>query len=63
MLGRQAPDVNLKTRVRDDGIGGDNPFPLAGRADGGSVQGQARRRIFAAGCLHADLLERAMPGL
>jgi len=26
MLERQIPDVTLKTRVRDDSIGGDNPF-------------------------------------
>lgn len=26
MIGRQVPDVTLKTRVRDDSIGGDNPF-------------------------------------
>jgi peroxiredoxin len=26
MLDRQIPDVTLKTRVRDDAIGGDNPF-------------------------------------
>ena len=26
MLGRQVPDVVLKTRVRDESIGGDNPF-------------------------------------
>ncbi|HKR17757.1 peroxiredoxin [Rhizorhapis sp.] len=26
MLGRQVPDVTLKTRVRDESIGGDNPF-------------------------------------
>ena len=26
MLGRQVPDVTLKTRVRDDSLGGDNPF-------------------------------------
>ena len=26
MLGREIPDVNLKTRVRDDSLGGDNPF-------------------------------------
>ena len=26
MLGRNVPDVTLKTRVRDESIGGDNPF-------------------------------------
>ena len=26
MLGRTVPDVTLKTRVRDESIGGDNPF-------------------------------------
>lgn len=26
MLDRQIPDVTLKTRVRDDSLGGDNPF-------------------------------------
>jgi thioredoxin-dependent peroxiredoxin len=26
MLGRTVPDVTLKTRVRDDSVGGDNPF-------------------------------------
>ena len=26
MLGRQVPDVTFKTRVRDESIGGDNPF-------------------------------------
>lgn len=26
MLGRNVPEVTLKTRVRDDSIGGDNPF-------------------------------------
>lgn len=26
MLGRPIPDVTLKTRVRDDSLGGDNPF-------------------------------------
>lgn len=26
MQGRRVPDVTFKTRVRDDGLGGDNPF-------------------------------------
>ena len=26
MIGRDIPDVTLKTRVRDESIGGDNPF-------------------------------------
>ncbi len=26
MIGRHLPDVTLKTRVRDDSVGGDNPF-------------------------------------
>jgi len=26
MLGRNIPDVTFKTRVRDESIGGDNPF-------------------------------------
>ncbi|MCA1748829.1 MAG: redoxin family protein, partial [Sphingomonadales bacterium] len=26
MLGRQVPNVTLKTRTRDENLGGDNPF-------------------------------------
>ena len=26
MLGRTVPDVTLKTRVRDESVGGDNPY-------------------------------------
>ncbi|MEO0501299.1 MAG: peroxiredoxin [Pseudomonadota bacterium] len=40
MIGRNVPDVILKTRVRDESIGGDNPFRWQDVATGDLFRGQ-----------------------
>ncbi len=45
MLGQHVPDVTLKTRVRDDSIGGPNPFRWQD-VQTGDLFGQGRHVIF-----------------
>jgi len=45
MIGREIPDVTLKTRVRDASIGGDNPFRWQDRQTG-ELFGQGRIVVF-----------------
>jgi peroxiredoxin len=46
MIGRQIPDVPLKTRVRDESIGGPNPFRWQDRTSGEMI-GTGRNVVFA----------------
>lgn len=46
MLGRQIPDVTLKTRVRDESVGGPNPFRWQDR-NTGDLFGKGRVVVFA----------------
>ena len=46
MLGREIPDVTLKTRVRDESIGGPNPFRWQDRQTG-ELLGKGRVVVFA----------------
>lgn len=46
MLGREIPDVTLKTRVRDDGVGGPNPFRWEDRQTA-DLFGKGRVVVFA----------------
>ena len=46
MLGREIPDVTLKTRVRDESIGGPNPFRWQDRQTG-ELLGNGRVVVFA----------------
>jgi peroxiredoxin len=46
MLGRQIPDVTLKTRVRDESVGGPNPFRWQDRQTK-ELFGQGRVVVFA----------------
>ena len=45
MLGRQIPDVTLKTRVRDESVGGPNPFRWQDRQTG-DLFGKGRVVLF-----------------
>jgi peroxiredoxin len=45
MIGREIPDVTLKTRVRDESVGGDNPFRWQDRQTG-ELFGQGRIVVF-----------------
>jgi len=45
MLGRQIPDVTLKTRVRDESVGGPNPFRWQDRQTG-EMFGKGRVVVF-----------------
>ena len=45
MIGREIPDVTLKTRVRDESIGGDNPFRWQDRQTG-DMFGEGRVVVF-----------------
>ncbi len=46
MLGREIPDVTLKTRVRDESVGGPNPFRWQDRQTG-EMLGRGRVVVFA----------------
>ena len=46
MLGREVPDVTLKTRVRDESVGGPNPFRWQDRQTG-DLFGKGRVVVFA----------------
>jgi peroxiredoxin len=46
MLGRQIPDVTLKTRVRDESVGGPNPYRWQDRQTG-ELFGKGRVVVFA----------------
>ena len=45
MLGRTVPDVTLKTRVRDESVGGPNPFRWQD-VQTGDVLGKGRKVVF-----------------
>jgi peroxiredoxin len=45
MLGREVPDVTLKTRVRDESVGGENPFRWQDRQTG-ELLGKGRIVVF-----------------
>ena len=45
MIGRNVPDVILKTRVRDESVGGDNPFRWQG-ASTAEMFGKGRHVLF-----------------
>ena len=60
MLNRHAPDVIFKTRVRDESIGGDNPFRWQDLPSREVFAGKRIVLFSPSGRLHADLHHRAM---
>ena len=62
MIDQPVPDVVLKTRVRDESIGGDNPFRWQDRSTG-EIFGKGRHVLFAVpGAFTPTCSERHLPG-
>ena len=57
MIGKKTPNVTLKTRVRDDSIGGDNPYRWEMVKTNDLFAGKACDPVFAAGRIYAHLLD------
>ncbi len=55
MIGMHVPKVVFKTRVRDESVGGPNPYRWQDVSTRGALRGQARRRILPTWRLHAGV--------
>jgi peroxiredoxin len=63
MQGRKLPDVTFKTRVRDEAVGGDNPFRWQDVTTDEIFKGRRVVVFSLPGSLHPHLLQRTAPGL
>ena len=62
MLGRHVPNVTFKTRVRDESIGGDNPFKWEDKTTDDYFKGKTVILFFPARRVHPNLFHLPASG-